>query len=79
MFIEPVKNFEAILCDVWKPRFEADDLEAVMHTCHEKVVPAVLGRVPFYTPDTTSNMCLLERSKGFACIKEANFFVITER
>jgi len=79
MFIEPMKNFEAIPSGVWKPRIEADDLEAVVHTCHKKVVPAVLGRVPFYTPDTTPNMCLLERSKWFTCVKEANLFVITER
>ena len=79
MFVEPTKNFEATIWDLWKSRVELYDLEAVVHTCHKEVVTTVLRRVPLYTPDATPNMRLLERSKGFACVKEANFFVITGR
>ena len=78
MFVEPTKNLEATIYDIWEPRIELDNLEAVMHTCHEQVVSAALGRVPFCTPDATPNMSLLEWSEGFACVKEANLFVITE-
>ena len=79
MFVEPTKNFEATVCDPRKSRIELYDLDAVVHTCHEQVITAVPGRVPLYTPDATPNMSLLERSKGFTCVKEANFFIITER
>lgn len=78
MFVEPTKDFKAAICDLWKSRIELDDLEAIMHTCHEQVIPAALGWVPFHTPDTAPNMGLLERSKGFTCVKEANLFVIAE-
>jgi len=79
VFIEPLKNFEPTICDIWESRIELDDLEAIVHACHEQVVPADLRRVPLYTPDTTPNVSLLERPKGFTCVKEANFFVIAER
>lgn len=79
MFIEPVKNLETTVRDIWKPRTEPDDLEAVVHTRHKQVVLAVLSRVPFYTPDTTPDVSFLEGSKGFTCVEEANVFVIAER
>jgi len=73
-----MKNFEATVSDIWEPRIEPNDLEAIVHTRHEQVVPAVLGWMPFYTPDTTPNVSFLERPKGFACVKEANLFVVAE-
>lgn len=79
MVIEPTKNFEAIVCNIWKPRVEPDDLEAVVHACYEQVVPAVLRRMPFYTPDPAPNVSLLELSNGITFVKEADFFVITVR
>jgi len=74
-----MKNFEAPICDIWESRIELDDLKPVTHTRHKQVVPTVLRRVPFYTPNTTPNMGLLERSEGLTCVKEANIFVIAER
>jgi hypothetical protein len=77
--IEATENVEITIRDIWKPGIELDDLEAVVHARHKQVVPAVLRRVPFCTPDSTPTVGLLERSKGFTCVKEANFFVVTER
>lgn len=64
--------------NIWKPRIELDDLEPVVHTRHKQVVLSVLRRMPFYTPNATPDMSLLERSKGHACVKETNFFVVTK-
>lgn len=80
MVFEPTKNFEATVPELcWKPWIEPDDLEAVVHTRNEQVILAALGRMPFYTPDTTPDMSLLERSKRFAYVEQANFFIVAER
>jgi hypothetical protein len=79
VFIEPVKDFATTAYGIWKSRFELDNLEAIVHTRHEQVVLAVLGWMPFHTPDTTPNASLLERSKGFTCVEKADFFIIAGR
>ena len=79
MVFEPAKDFDTTVSGLWKPWIEPDDLEAVVHARNEQVIAAALGRMPFYTPDATPNVSLLEWSKGIACVKNAHFFVVADK
>ncbi len=64
------------LANVPGPEIEPDDLEAVVHARHEKVVFACGRRVPLHPPCAASDIYLCQRYKRLASVEEADSVVV---